>query len=107
FFSSRRRNTISKRDWSSDVCSSDLLLADWGLTDDVAGLTRFTEICVEAFADTAAVVKPQVAFFEAYGAAGLAVLEDAQRALRTRSEERRVGKERNNAQSHYRTEENR
>src|SRR5207249_9498282 len=27
FFSSRRRHTISKRDWSSDVCSSDLLIA--------------------------------------------------------------------------------
>src|SRR5207249_9495289 len=26
FFSSRRRHTSSKRDWSSDVCSSDLLL---------------------------------------------------------------------------------
>src|SRR5438067_11723716 len=24
FFASRRRHTISKRDWSSDVCSSDL-----------------------------------------------------------------------------------
>src|SRR5699024_11575694 len=31
FFSSRRRHTISKRDWSSDVCSSDLSvhLASW------------------------------------------------------------------------------
>src|SRR5207249_6802629 len=28
FLSSRRRHTISKRDWSSDVCSSDLL-ARW------------------------------------------------------------------------------
>src|SRR5699024_11937106 len=27
FFSSRRRHTRSKRDWSSDVCSSDLILA--------------------------------------------------------------------------------
>src|SRR5438067_10802565 len=27
FFSSRRRHTRSKRDWSSDVCSSDLLQA--------------------------------------------------------------------------------
>src|SRR5699024_1003453 len=27
FFSSRRRHTRSKRDWSSDVCSSDLTLA--------------------------------------------------------------------------------
>src|SRR5699024_11751428 len=26
FFSSRRRHTRSKRDWSSDVCSSDLCL---------------------------------------------------------------------------------
>src|SRR5699024_11307802 len=26
FFSSRRRHTRSKRDWSSDVCSSDLYL---------------------------------------------------------------------------------
>src|SRR5699024_11856541 len=25
FFSSRRRHTRSKRDWSSDVCSSDLI----------------------------------------------------------------------------------
>src|SRR5207249_8132248 len=31
FFSSRRRHTRSKRDWSSDVCSSDLMLvpAPW------------------------------------------------------------------------------
>src|SRR5699024_11926415 len=28
FFSSRRRHTRSKRDWSSDVCSSDLNLVD-------------------------------------------------------------------------------
>src|SRR5437868_14514684 len=27
FFSSRRRHTRSKRDWSSDVCSSDLAIA--------------------------------------------------------------------------------
>src|SRR5437868_7689546 len=29
FFSSRRRHTRSKRDWSSDVCSSDLLAQGW------------------------------------------------------------------------------
>ncbi|UTT50399.1 MULTISPECIES: orotidine-5'-phosphate decarboxylase [Rhodococcus] len=51
------------------------LLAAWGLGDDVDGLARFSELCVEAFGDTVAVVKPQVAFFEAYGSAGLAVLE--------------------------------
>src|SRR5699024_9363326 len=32
FFSSRRRHTRSKRDWSSDVCSSDLKLSVIGLT---------------------------------------------------------------------------
>src|SRR5438067_11714937 len=32
FFSSRRRHTRSKRDWSSDVCSSDLLPPiRWGI----------------------------------------------------------------------------
>src|SRR5216683_3463970 len=30
FFSSRRRHTRSDRDWSSDVCSSDLAPADIG-----------------------------------------------------------------------------
>src|SRR5699024_2797756 len=36
FFSSRRRHTRSKRDWSSDVCSSDLQgVGDHGQTGDV------------------------------------------------------------------------
>ncbi|MDQ6938503.1 MAG: orotidine-5'-phosphate decarboxylase [Actinomycetota bacterium] len=51
------------------------LLLDWGLTDDVAGLERFTMACVEGFAGAAAVVKPQSAFFERFGAGGIAVLE--------------------------------
>jgi orotidine-5'-phosphate decarboxylase len=51
------------------------LLADWGCSDDVDGLARFADTCVTAFADTAAVVKPQSAFFERFGAAGIAVLE--------------------------------
>src|SRR5690606_40933842 len=37
---------------------------------------------VEAFADTVAIVKPQVAFFEAFGSAGFAVLERTIAALR-------------------------
>jgi orotidine-5'-phosphate decarboxylase len=51
------------------------LLTSWGLTDDVDGLARFADICVAAFADRAAVVKPQSAFFERFGAAGIGVLE--------------------------------
>src|SRR5699024_5132161 len=38
FFSSRRRHTRSKRDWSSDVCSSDLVLFSLvGFFSDVFG----------------------------------------------------------------------
>jgi orotidine-5'-phosphate decarboxylase len=51
------------------------LLESWGLSDDVDGLARFAESCVAAYSDSAAVVKPQSAFFEAYGSRGIAVLE--------------------------------
>ncbi len=57
------------------------LLRAWGLGTDADGLARFSEICVTAFAGFA-VVKPQVAFFEAYGSAGYAVLERTIAALR-------------------------
>ena len=51
------------------------LLARWGLTDDVAGLERFSLTVVEAIADRVAVLKPQLAFFERHGSRGVAVLE--------------------------------
>src|SRR5580704_3399863 len=51
------------------------LLADWGLSDDATGLRAFGAACVEGFAGAVAVVKPQVAFFERHGAAGMAELE--------------------------------
>lgn len=50
------------------------LLRAWGLSVDADGLARFGEACVTAFAGFA-IVKPQVAFFEAFGSAGFAVLE--------------------------------
>ena len=54
---------------------SSALLAQWGLRDDPAGLRAFCEICVEAFAEVVAVIKPQVAFFERFGSAGMAEVE--------------------------------
>jgi len=51
------------------------LLHDWGLTDDADGLRTFVTTCVEAFAGEVGVIKPQVAFFERHGAAGMAELE--------------------------------
>ncbi len=57
------------------------LLDGWGLPRTAEGLARFCDICVQAYAGFA-VVKPQVAFFEAYGSAGFAVLERTTAALR-------------------------
>lgn len=51
------------------------LLADWGCGDDPAGLERFARGALEALAGEVAVVKPQSAFFERHGSAGVAVLE--------------------------------
>lgn len=51
------------------------LLHDWGLTDDARGLRSFAQTCIEAFAGEVGVVKPQAAFFERHGAAGMAELE--------------------------------
>jgi orotidine-5'-phosphate decarboxylase len=57
------------------------LLRAWDLPISADGLAAFCDTCVQAYADFA-VVKPQVAFFEAYGAAGYAVLERTIAALR-------------------------
>ncbi|MEU1075290.1 MULTISPECIES: orotidine-5'-phosphate decarboxylase [unclassified Streptomyces] len=51
------------------------LLAEWDLSDDVAGVERFSRSVVEALAERVAVFKPQAAFFERFGSRGIAVLE--------------------------------
>lgn len=51
------------------------LLARWGLPDDAGGVRAFGERCVEELGGAVGVVKPQVAFFERQGAAGMAALE--------------------------------
>ncbi|MEW2008883.1 orotidine-5'-phosphate decarboxylase [Microbacterium sp. NPDC078814] len=58
------------------------LLAAWGLTADAAGVREFGLRTVEAAAGRVGVVKPQVSFFERYGAAGFAALEDVLAAAR-------------------------
>lgn len=59
------------------------LLAEWGLPDDVSGLERFSMTVVEALAGRVAAVKPQSAFFERFGSAGVAVLERVVAAARS------------------------
>src|SRR5205807_3415525 len=86
FFSSRRRHTRLQGDWSSDVCSSDLSLndlVDWGLrppllvvSDGAPGLIAAVELVFPH--SLAPTQEPAVS---------------ARRRARTRSEERRVGKE--------------
>jgi orotidine-5'-phosphate decarboxylase len=58
------------------------LLRAWDLPNSVDGLAAFCDICIEAYSGFA-VVKPQVAFFEAHGAAGFTVLERTIAALRS------------------------
>src|SRR5438046_9919450 len=72
FFSSRRRHTRLVSDWSSDVCSSDLVV------DDFVGLLALLGLLTLA---------------ERLLAVGAPQVEVRFRALLVRSEERRVGKE--------------
>jgi orotidine-5'-phosphate decarboxylase len=51
------------------------ILRSWGLGLDVSGLERCARATVEALGELVPVFKPQSAFFEMYGSAGVAVLE--------------------------------
>src|SRR5699024_12088314 len=85
FFSSRRRHTISKRDWSSDVCSSDLGV------DHV--LLPVDDELPPVFAHESDISGAQFAVRDLLGG-GLRIVVVLAYDLRAgRSEERRVGKE--------------
>ncbi len=58
------------------------LLAAWGLPDTVDGLRAFSLGAAEALGPVAAAIKPQSAFFERFGSAGIAVLEETIRICR-------------------------
>src|SRR5699024_11552793 len=84
FFSSRRRHTRSKRDWSSDVCSSDLLedqLFQEYLFVDINKLVQLTS-CSKRWLEEELLGDPRVR-----------LCERRKNRKRLRSEERRVGKE--------------
>src|SRR3712207_8850451 len=83
FFSSRRRHTRYWRDWSSDVCSSDL---DHIALDD----TVRTPVVGESYGVDLSAVVPE--HRNTVGHQSLAV-DLAAGGLDSRSEERRVGKE--------------
>src|SRR3712207_8741056 len=82
FFSSKRRHTRYWRDWSSDVCSSDLA-APWHVVVDLA-VEQPRDLDPEDHRELALADRP---------ARLPRALDDPQPALPRRSEERRVGKE--------------
>src|SRR5699024_12113038 len=87
-FSSRRRHTRSKRDWSSDVCSSDLreTLDNEKQVQIVNAVYRIRTIKDEKSSDgkVVTIVYAEAAFYDL----SFSTEKEA------RSEERRVGKER-------------
>jgi orotidine-5'-phosphate decarboxylase len=57
------------------------LLEEWGLSQSVEGLRAFSNAVLDASVGRVGFIKPQVAFFEMFGAQGFAVLEQfAERA---------------------------
>src|SRR3712207_510884 len=56
FFSSRRRHTRYWRDWSSDVCSSDLLGVDAGIGQNLHVAVLLSEVAVYLFNQVRAVL---------------------------------------------------
>lgn len=60
------------------------LLADWSLPDSPHGLREFSQRALEAVSGRVAAIKPQSAFYERHGSAGVAVLEELLAAARAR-----------------------
>src|SRR2546421_4366180 len=83
FFSSRRRHTRSDRDWSSDVCSSDLGQALGIGNRGQCGPARLARLCTHLVAPL------RIEALMQRGVAETVRLRD----VLARSEERRVGKE--------------
>ncbi len=50
-------------------------LQRWGLADSPEGLKMFSELCVSQLIGRVGIAKPQVAYFERFGPAGLAILK--------------------------------
>lgn len=67
--------TATRRQLCVGIDPMPQVLAAWGLDNDVAGLERCARSIVAELGAQVAVFKPQSAFFEPFGAAGIAVLE--------------------------------
>ncbi|MFM2025263.1 MAG: Orotidine 5-phosphate decarboxylase, partial [Actinomycetota bacterium] len=52
------------------------LLQSWGLPDSASGIREFSLRVIDAASTRVGVIKPQVSFFERFGAAGFQVLAE-------------------------------
>src|SRR5699024_12067928 len=93
----RRRQTISKRDWSSDVCSSDLNAVKGEYGDDYLFRRVRNYGGGSSAQDAHEAIRPAGSYFKKPGETGLYgaqfKLYDLIWKRTVRSEERRVGKE--------------
>src|SRR5690606_40602424 len=93
-FSSRRRHTRFSRDWSSDVCSSDLAARPQQTVDPIivaAQMVTALQTIVSRNLDPLEAAVLSVTMIEAGEADN--VISQTAKITGTRSEERRVGKE--------------
>src|SRR5690606_40237168 len=93
---SRRRHTRFSRDWSSDVCSSDLqIIAGAVITFSETDLYPIFDLCGRAIPGMTAVADQAIGGLTMWVLAGFVEVFGVLYALSTvmRSEERRVGKE--------------
>src|SRR5699024_11873075 len=88
FSSSRRRHTRSKRDWSSDVCSSDLLKEPEEAKKHIGYLPELPPLYMDM------TVREYLEFAAELKKIPKKKREDSVTEVEKRSEERRVGKER-------------
>ncbi|HIW68258.1 MAG TPA: orotidine-5'-phosphate decarboxylase [Candidatus Dietzia merdigallinarum] len=76
-FGARLRSAVADR---GNLCVGidphPALLEAWGLSVDPAGVAEFSKRAMTAFGDLVPAIKPQVAFFEEHGSAGISLLED-------------------------------
>src|SRR5690606_40053610 len=91
FFSSRRRHTRFSRDWSSDVCSSDLLISTdpiyWGGPSGITFPNNYIPVGLNANYVSVSNID-----FAADGGGSVQSMLQTGGVIVVRSEERRVGK---------------
>src|SRR5690606_40252857 len=93
-FSSRRRHTRFSRDWSSDVCSSDLLGRSLASELKFRGYHLDLAVRDVARADALKIPRDRIHQWDPDNADSLgAIFSEPDIVISARSEERRVGKE--------------